>query len=94
MGNRDDCYAATQKALLRQTWMRLVVIACAVAAPVLPFALQILAPGKLPPSATSGGVALADYLERQVDFSSSILTFLTPSLVHPVWERSGRTVVS
>ena len=74
-----------QPSLMRQTWLRLVVIASAVAAPVLPFALQILAPGKLPPSAAGGGVALADYLERQVDFSASILTFFTPSLVHPLW---------
>ena len=75
---------------VKRLWVRAVSIAGAVAAPVLPFALQILAPGKLPPSA-AGGVALADYLERQVDFSTSILTFLTPSLVHPWW---GDAVVS
>jgi hypothetical protein len=78
-------------AQLRALWVRLCVIGSAVAAPIIPFAVTILLPGKQPPYASSEGVSLADYLERQVDFSASVLTFLTPSLVHPWW---GDAVVS
>ncbi|MFM2310503.1 MAG: hypothetical protein RLY87_2625 [Chloroflexota bacterium] len=77
-------YAWRDRTIVQRIWVRVACIAAAVATPVLPFALQILAPGKLPPS-SAGGVALADYLERQVDFSASLLTFFTPSLVHPWW---------
>jgi hypothetical protein len=69
---------------LMQLWQRVVVMGALVAAPVLPFALSILLPGKIPPSQT-GAVLLDDYLSRQVDFSASLMTFVTPSIVHPLW---------
>ena len=85
-------WTITQSVVLRQQREQLVriatrvcTLALLVAAPVLPFAVGMIVPGKHPPSASNGAVALADYLERQVDFSASILTFLTPSLVHPLW---------
>lgn len=65
-------------------WQRVVVMGAMVAVPVLPFAAQILLPSKLPPSQT-GAVLLDDYLSRQVDFSASLMTFITPSIVHPLW---------
>ncbi|MFM2032013.1 MAG: hypothetical protein RLZZ297_778, partial [Chloroflexota bacterium] len=74
-----------QRDQLAGLWVRVTALAALVAAPVIPFAFAMLVPGKQPPSVAAGGVVLADYLERQVDFSASLLTFMTPSLVHPLW---------
>ncbi|MFN5059206.1 MAG: hypothetical protein ACK5GU_04725 [Chloroflexota bacterium] len=79
-----------QRDQLVRLWQRVVAMGALVAAPVLPFAVQILLPGKLPPS-QSGAVLLDDYLLRQVDFSASLMTFVTPSIVHPLW---GEAVVT
>lgn len=70
--------------MLVRLWQRVIGMGALVAMPVIPFAVPLLLPGKIPPSQT-GAVLLDDYLPRQVDFSTSVMTFVTPSIVHPLW---------
>lgn len=67
----------------RQLLMRMLVMAVVVATPILPFAWSLIAPGK--PVPNSDGVALSDYLVRQIEFSATPLTLLTPAITHPWW---------
>ena len=67
----------------RQLLIRMAVMAVLVATPILPFAWSLIAPGK--PVPNSDGVALSDYLVRQIEFSATPLTFVTPGITHPWW---------
>ncbi len=65
---------------------RLSVMAVIVAGPILPYAWSLIAPGK--PVPNSEGVALSDYLVRQIEFSATPASLLTPAMTHPWWGES------
>lgn len=69
------------------TWrwlvLRVAVMGTIVALPILPYAWSLIIPGKQIPDSTD--VGLSDYLVRQMEFSATPLTFVTPSITHPWW---------